>query len=142
MLGTWPESAVCRPDWAGRYHQPMERADAGARVDRQVIGDIVRGLMVAPLVLLEVVLAGSSVSALLVALGPAPGGPDTVMPVLGLDSVAVLATATGVVIVAIWVAVRQWRAGSWHVVTTTVVAFLAMIPFAYLLLLVNGMGQH
>ena len=120
----------------------MEGSEAEQRVDRQVIGDIVRGLIVAPLVPLALVLAVWTVGALSIALGPAPTGPDTVMPVFKLDTVLVLATATGAVIVAIWVAVRQWLAGSWHVITTAVVTFIGMIPFAYVFLLVNGMGQR
>jgi hypothetical protein len=120
----------------------MEGSEAGERVDRQAIGDIVRALILAPLVFLLILLAAWTVAVLLVALGPQPTGPDAVLPILQLDSVVVLATGTGVVVVAVWVAIHQWLAGSWHVVTTTVLTFLAMIPVAYLFLMVNGMGQR
>jgi hypothetical protein len=120
----------------------MEGTDAGERVDRRVIGDIVRALIVAPLVLLALVLLVATGGALLNALEPDLPGPDAVPTVLKLDTVLVLAIATGVVIVALWVAVRQWLAGSWHVITTAVLTLGGMIPLAYLLLLVSGMGQH
>jgi hypothetical protein len=116
----------------------VDRHETGPAAGNQpIVWDMVRALFVAGQLFVLLFVTAALLGAISQATAPPSSVPDTVMPALGFDDVALLAVATAIAIAGAVGSVRLWLRGSWKVVTAAVGTALAMLLIAAAFVVLN-----